>query len=73
MLARRELIRKLTAAPLLSLLPASLSNFGQNNLPVPVSALKISLNAYSFNEPLTKGKINLEGLLDFCAEQNFDA
>ncbi len=34
---------------------------------------KISLNAYSFNEPLRSGKTNLEAVMEFCAEQNFDA
>ena len=35
--------------------------------------LKISLNAYSFNEPLTTGAMTLDDLLDFCALHNFDA
>ena len=34
---------------------------------------KISLNAYSFNGPLRSGKTNLEAVLEFCAEQGFDA
>ncbi len=34
---------------------------------------KISLNAYSFNEPLKNGKTTLDDLLEFCAKQNFDA
>lgn len=34
---------------------------------------KISLNAYSFNEPLRSGKTNLDAILEFCADQNFDA
>lgn len=37
------------------------------------SRFKISLNAYSFNEPLTSGKTNLEAVMEFCATQNFDA
>lgn len=37
------------------------------------SRLKISLNAYSFNEPLRNGSMTLFDLLDFCAEQDFDA
>lgn len=37
------------------------------------SHLKLSLNAYSFNEPLRNGSMTLFDLLDFCAEQNFDA
>lgn len=35
--------------------------------------LKTSLNAYSFNSPLSKGKMNLDDLLEFCAENQFDA
>lgn len=34
---------------------------------------KISLNAYSFNDPLRKGTTNLEAVMDFCAKENFDA
>ncbi len=34
---------------------------------------KISLNAYSFNEPLKNGKITLDDVLDFCATAHFDA
>ncbi|MCF6332398.1 MAG: sugar phosphate isomerase/epimerase [Draconibacterium sp.] len=34
---------------------------------------KTSLNVYSFNQPLRDGKIDLFDVLDFCAEQNFDA
>ena len=34
---------------------------------------KISLNAYSFNAPLTKGTTNLDAVIDFCAKENFDA
>lgn len=35
--------------------------------------LKTSLNAYSFNSPLTKGEMNLDQLLEFCAVNQFDA
>lgn len=35
--------------------------------------LKISLNAYSFNEPLRNGSMNLFDLLNFCAVNGFDA
>ena len=34
---------------------------------------KISLNVYSFNQPLRDGKIDLFDVLDFCAKYNFDA
>jgi hypothetical protein len=36
------------------------------------SKLKTSLNAYSFNAPLIDKSMNLDDLLDYCAEQNFD-
>ncbi len=35
--------------------------------------LKISLNVYSFNQPLKKGRFNLADLLDFCAKAGFEA
>jgi sugar phosphate isomerase/epimerase len=34
---------------------------------------KTSLNAYSFNKALTSKEMTLLNLLDYCAEQNFDA
>ncbi len=37
------------------------------------SRLKLSLNAYSFNEPLRNGSMTLFDLLEFCAMHNFDA
>lgn len=38
------------------------------------SKLKTSLNAYSLNIPLLKeGSMDLDGMLEYCAEQNFDA
>jgi len=35
--------------------------------------LKTSLNAYSFNGPLTKGEMNLDQLLEYCAAIQLDA
>ena len=37
------------------------------------SRLKTSLNAYSFNRPLSSGSMDLDGLLEFCAAEGFDA
>ena len=34
---------------------------------------KISLNAYSFNNLLTKQQISLDELIDFCSKEGFDA
>lgn len=35
--------------------------------------LKTSLNAYSFNKPLTSGAMNLDQLIEFCAQNQIDA
>ncbi len=35
--------------------------------------LKISLNAYSFNGPLSRGEMDLDDLFEFCADHHFDA
>ena len=40
------------------------------NLP---GKLKTSLNAFSFNKPLLNGEMNLDQLLEFCAENQIDA
>jgi sugar phosphate isomerase/epimerase len=48
----------------------------QKNQPVVAQTnprLKISLNAYSFNEPLSKGEMTIEDLLKFCAAKNLAA
>ena len=37
------------------------------------SNLKTSLNAYSFNSPLSDGSMDLDCLLEFCAGEGFDA
>ena len=34
--------------------------------------LKIGLNSYSFNRPLTTGKMTLEDVIDYCAAHNID-
>lgn len=34
---------------------------------------KLSLNAYSFNGPLTKKEITIQEVIDFCGDLNLDA
>ena len=34
--------------------------------------LKIGLNAYSFNRPLTSGKMTLDDVIDYCATHDID-
>lgn len=44
--------------------------FAQEKLP---AKLKTSLNAFSFNSPLSEGKMNIDDLLQFCAANDFEA
>lgn len=43
-----------------------------NRLPGKVNGLKTSLNAFSFNIPLTNGMMTISDLLDFCAVSGFE-
>ncbi len=80
---RREFLQRSAAVPLVALAGGGISN-RQVRAAEPIkrlggSKLKISLNAYSFTKALNdqikgRGKgMTLFDLLDFCAEQNFDA
>lgn len=57
--------------------PAGLAAVLQDPRPSPLprvggTQVRISLNAYSFNEPLRAGRMSLSDLLEFCAHQRFD-
>ncbi len=74
---RRNFLKSLVAAPALTTPAILLNSLNASATPIiekfEGSKLKLSLNAYSFNEPLRKGTMNLEDLLNFCADHNFDA
>jgi sugar phosphate isomerase/epimerase len=74
---RRSFIKTIAASPALATTGAFLSYPSTLRLDkenkAAGSKLKISLNAYSFNTPLTKGTMTLDDLLDFCAANDFDA
>ena len=73
---KRNFLKSLIFLPVVSGLGVSnlsLTNIGKKRERVKGQNLKISLNAYSFNEPLSNGSMNLHDLLDFCATHNFDA
>jgi sugar phosphate isomerase/epimerase len=42
------------------------------NLPSGTKRLKTSLNAFSFNTPLTNGSMSIEDMLTFCSEAGFE-
>jgi sugar phosphate isomerase/epimerase len=79
MKTRRNFVKSVLALPMAASVPSLLS--GKSSLlsnPVSVSdrfghKFKISLNVYSFNNPLREGKIDLYDVLDFCAAYNLDA
>jgi sugar phosphate isomerase/epimerase len=58
---RRAFLTKLLSAAALPLVAGTAT-----------SRLKTSLNVYSFNDPLMKGTITLDEVIDFCAEVQFD-
>jgi sugar phosphate isomerase/epimerase len=75
---RRSFLKTVFASPALALTGGMLLNAASSTAQTSAvqgagSKLRVSLNAYSFNEPLTKKTMSLDDLLDFCAENNFDA
>lgn len=68
---RRRFLKSLLALPFITpvtLLVASpkksLDNFS-------IASLKVSLNAFSFNGPLSAGKMTIDDMLEFCAMKGF--
>ena len=58
---RRDFLHFLATLPLFSFQKKMQPAFSSKN------KLKISLNAYSFNKPLSDGTMNLDDLLEFCS------
>ena len=72
--SRRNFLKTLAAAPAVVALGGSPFFSEGKKVMEPFShKFKISLNLYSFNQPLQDGKIDLFDVLDFCAKYNFDA
>lgn len=68
--ARRNFIKSMVFAPALTSFDTIKA---ANSVDSPKKGfLKTSLNAFSFNEPLMAKTMNLDDLLDFCAEYNFE-
>ena len=70
---RRGFLKSLLTLPLLT----SVSSFGNNTNTrgyfTASQSLKVSLNAFSFNDPLTKGTMTIDDMLVFCADKGFAA
>jgi len=68
---RRRFIKSMLAIPFV-VSGATSSNANGTNT-AKAGSLKVSLNAFSFNEPLTKGKMSIDDMMVFCAEEGFYA
>jgi sugar phosphate isomerase/epimerase len=69
---RRFLARSIAlAGSVLAFKPAIALDDGQTKRR-PGVKIKIGLNSYSFNGPLTTGKMTLEDVIDYCAAHNID-
>ena len=70
-LKRRNFLKAALDIPALKssnfLFSTSLQKHNKINYTIQAHKLKISLNAYSFNAPLTNGSMNLDALLEFCS------
>jgi len=68
---RRNFLKAALAIPALAnsnfLFSTPLLKTNKQNHTTPAHKLKISLNAYSFNAPLTNGSMNLDDMLEFCS------
>ncbi len=75
-LLRRRFLQTLVALPATTaaiMLGGNAKAYAQTSMSTAGTRLKVSLNAYSFNDPLTKSAMNLEQLLEFAASTGFDA
>lgn len=71
---KRNFLKSLISVPALASLSFSSSELVKDwRLKTKRQGLKISLNAYSFNQPLSRGDMDLDELFEFCADHYFDA
>lgn len=69
--ARRKFLKGVAATGGLLLTNPSISSSAESHQ--ATNRLKIALNAYSFNEPLSKGNMDIDDMLEFCAQNGFYA
>jgi len=67
--ARRSFLKKLLIAPALMLSFGEVRGENEKS----VSPLKLSLNAFSFNDPLMSKKMSMDQLLQFCFDEGIGA
>jgi sugar phosphate isomerase/epimerase len=72
MVKRRAFLQSIGMLTMVPTSNQSLDKFPFGNIQ-PSNRFKISLNAYSFNNLLSKQQISIEELIDFCAKEGFEA
>jgi sugar phosphate isomerase/epimerase len=71
-LHRRQFLSTLAAIPIITPTGIKLVHHS-NQFNASADRLKTSLNAYSFNDALSKGEMTILDMLEFCANAGFDA
>lgn len=71
-LHRRQFLTALAAIPVITPAGIKFSTSPLNHFSAASDRLKTSLNAYSFNDALTKEGMTIADMLDFCAGEGFD-
>lgn len=71
---RRNFVKSMLAMPFVAAgaLGAS-SSMANTTTHSKAGSLKVSLNAFSFNAPLSKGEMSIDDMMVFCAEKGFFA
>lgn len=74
---RRKFLKNVLALPAVAsagmILNTQPANAKEGLMDKGINRFKTSLNAFSFNDPLLNGSMNLDQLLEYCAESGFDA
>ena len=68
---RRKFLTSMIAIPAAGMLMSADAKDGYKKK-IKAKGLKTSLNAYSFNKPLTDGSMSIDELIEFCAATGFD-
>jgi sugar phosphate isomerase/epimerase len=71
--SKRKFLKRMLALPLLlqTATLGSAKDVDRDAVPANSPSLKVSLNAYSFNTPLSNGSMTLDDLLQFCSDKGF--
>ena len=69
---RRKFLSSIIALPAIAAVGGNAQAATPHRFTTASNGLKTSLNAFSFNAPLTNGSMTISDMLDFCAETGFE-